>query len=625
MSAEHAEAAFDSKAFLDGLSHRPGVYRMYDSDDVVIYVGKARDLKKRVASYFSGRAKDAKTMALVERICRMEVTLTNTESEALLLEHTLIKQHRPRFNIVLRDDKSYPWIRVSGKHAYPRLSFYRGRKRGKDDFFGPYPSAAAVKNTLNELQKLFQVRQCRDSFFENRSRPCLQYQIKRCSGPCVGLISPEDYARDVRDSTNFLKGRNRDVINGLVHRMETASAELDFELAARLRDQVARLKRIESEQHVTTRNDTDADILALHRTASTVCVAALFIRGGRILGSRSFYPANALTSEDSEVLSGFLGQFYLDRESPKEVIVPMAVDDADWIAAALSERSGHSVVIKHQVRGDRASWLAMAHDNARQGANLEAASRAGVAQQLAQLAETFDMPNVPARIECFDISHTGGEATVASCVVFGSDGPIKADYRRFNIQSTDTGDDYAAMHEALTRRYARVKKGEVAMPDVVLIDGGKGQLQQARDVMATFELEHIMLIGVAKGRSRKAGAEQLFMIDDPLPVLLPPDSPVLLLIQRVRDEAHRFAIAGHRGRRAKARKVSGLQGIEGLGPVRRRELLTQFGGLQGVRRASIDDLTKLKGISRKLAERIYLEFHQSIDGHNEPADETHDP
>ncbi|MEL6869065.1 MAG: excinuclease ABC subunit UvrC [Pseudomonadota bacterium] len=613
---------FDSKAFLDGLSHRPGVYRMYDAKDTVIYVGKARDLKKRVASYFSGRAKDAKTMALVERIHSMQVTLTNTESEALLLEHTLIKRYRPRFNIVLRDDKSYPWIRVSSGHQYPRLSFYRGRKRGKDDYFGPYPSAAAVKNTLNELQKLFRVRQCRDSFFENRSRPCLQYQIKRCSGPCVGLISETDYARDVRDSTNFLKGRNRDVIDGLVQRMETAAAELDFESAARLRDQVARLKRIESEQRVTMRNDADADIVGLHRSASTVCVAVLFIRDGRILGSRSFYPANAIGVDDGTVLGGFLGQFYLEREAPKEIILPQALDESDWFAQALGERSGHKVVIKHQVRGDRAGWLSMALDNARQGANLEAASRAGIGQQLTQLAETFELPSIPERIECFDISHTGGEATVASCVVFGSEGPIKADYRRFNIESTDTGDDYAAMHEALTRRYARVKKGEVPMPDVVLIDGGKGQLTQAQAVMAQFELEQIMLIGVAKGRSRKAGAEQLFTIDDSRPRLLPPDSPVLLLIQRVRDEAHRFAIAGHRGRRAKARKTSGLQGIEGLGPVRRRELLTQFGGLQGVRRASIDDLSKLKGISRRLAERIYLEFHQSIDGDGSSPEES---
>ncbi|MEM7764252.1 MAG: excinuclease ABC subunit UvrC [Pseudomonadota bacterium] len=612
MTDESANApAFDAKRFVAHLSHRPGVYRMLDEDGTIIYVGKARDLKKRVATYFSGKAKDSKTMAMVARVSNVEVTLTNTEVEALLLEHTLIKEHRPRFNIVLRDDKSYPWIRVSN-HDYPRLSFYRGRKRSKDQFYGPYPSAAAVKNTLNELQKLFRVRQCRDSFYANRARPCLQYQIKRCSAPCVGLISEADYARDVADSTAFLKGRNQDVIDRLVGRMEEAAAELDFEQAARLRDQVARLKRIENEQRVSTRSNVDADVFHVYRAERTTCVAVLFIRGGRVLGSRTYLPVNAHGTDTTAVISAFVGQFYLDQAAPSEVIVPEQLDDGDLLASALSERAGHKVLIKHQVRADRAAWLAMAYDNAQQGAGLEAASRAGIGQQLQQLADAFGLDEPPARIECFDISHTGGEATVASCVVFGEQGPLKSDYRRFNIQSTDTGDDYAAMHEALTRRYARVQKDEVAMPDVVLIDGGKGQLKQAADVMSEYGLNDILLVGVAKGRSRKAGAEQLFLVDDPHPILLPPDSPALLLIQRVRDEAHRFAIAGHRGRRAKARKVSGLQDIAGLGPVRRRQLLTQFGGLQGVRRASIDDLAKVKGISRQLAEKIYLQFHQSI-------------
>lgn len=606
------KTVFDAKRFVAHLSHRPGVYRMYDEDKTMIYVGKARDLRKRVATYFSGKAKDTKTMALVARVASMEVTLTNTEVEALLLEHTLIKQHRPRFNIVLRDDKSYPWIRASTSHEYPRLSFYRGRKRKKDEFYGPYPSAAAVKNTLNELQKLFRVRQCRDSFFANRSRPCLQYQIKRCSGPCVGLISPEDYARDVRDSTAFLKGRNRDVIDGLVLRMEEAASALEFEQAGRLRDQVARLKRIEAEQRVSTRGDVDADVLGLYRSGTATCVAVIFIRAGRVLGSRTYLPANAHGVDDASVVSAFLGQFYLDREAPADVIVPIELEDAALLSSALTTSSSHKVAVRYQVRGDRAAWLSMAHDNAQQGAGLESANRASVDRQLQELAQTFHLDKPPARIECFDISHTGGEATVASCVVFGEKGPLKSDYRRFNIQSTDTGDDYAAMHEALQRRYERVRKGEVPMPDIVLIDGGKGQLSQAHDVMTELGLEEILLIGVAKGRARKAGAEQLYLVGDSYPILLPPDSPALLLIQRVRDEAHRFAIAGHRGRRAKTRKVSGLQSIPGLGPVRRRELLTQFGGLHGVRRASIDDLAKLKGISRELAERIYLEFHQSI-------------
>ncbi|MFK8053672.1 MAG: excinuclease ABC subunit UvrC [Woeseiaceae bacterium] len=604
--------AFDPKRYAAHLSHRPGVYRMYDADQTLIYVGKARDLKKRVSTYFTGKAKDSKTMAMVARVADIDVTLTNTEVEALLLEHTLIKQHRPRFNIVLRDDKSYPWIRVSTSHDYPRLSFYRGRKRKNDAFYGPYPSAAAVKNTLNELQKLFRVRQCRDSFFANRSRPCLQYQIKRCSGPCVGLISEQDYERDVRDSEAFLKGRNSDVIDGLVVRMEEAASELDFEQAARLRDQVARLKRMEAEQRVSTQGDVDADVLGLFRSGTATCVAVIFIRSGRVLGSRTYLPANAIGVDDVAVISAFVGQFYLDREAPAEVIVPFALEEAPLLSEALGKQAKHKVVIKHQVRGDRAAWLSMATDNAQQGAGLESANRASIDKQMDQISETFGLETPPSRIECFDISHTGGEATVASCVVFGPDGPMKSDYRRFNIQTTDTGDDYAAMHEALLRRYERVRKGEVPMPDIVLIDGGKGQLSQAQDVMLELGLSEILLIGVAKGRSRKAGAEQLFVVGESRPILLPPDSPALLLIQRVRDEAHRFAIAGHRGRRAKARKVSGLQEIPGLGPVRRRELLTQFGGLQGVKRASIDDLAKLKGISRKLAERIYLEFHQSI-------------
>lgn len=603
---------FDASAFVDGLSHRPGVYRMYDAEGDIIYVGKARDLKKRVATYFSGKAKDAKTMAMVERVADAAVTLTNSESEALLLEHTLIKKHRPRFNIVLRDDKSYPWIRVSTDHDFPRLSFYRGPRRRKGEFFGPYPSAGAVKNTLNELQKLFRVRQCRDSFYANRSRPCLQYQIKRCSGPCVDLVSPEDYAQDVKDSIDFLRGRNRQVIDSLVGRMEAASEQLDFESAARLRDQVARLRRIETEQLVSTRNHVDADVIGLHRSGGTTCIVVVFVRDGRVLGSRDFQPVNAAGNDDPTVLTGFLGQYYLEQEAPSEVIVPIELAEAALMSEAFSERSGKKVAVRHAVRGDRAGWLAMASDNAAQSASLAAASRAGIDKQLCRLSEVFDWPNTPERIECFDISHTGGEATVASCVVFGTEGPLKSDYRRFNIESTDTGDDYAAMYEAMTRRYSRVRKGEVPMPDVVLIDGGKGQLSQAAEVMAAMELDGILLVGVAKGRARKAGAEQLFTVGDSTPILLPPDDPALLLIQRIRDEAHRFAITGHRGRRSKARKQSALEGIEGLGPARRRALLTQFGGLQGVRRASIEDLAGVKGISRKLAEKIYVEFHQTI-------------
>ncbi len=600
--------AFDHERFLANLSHRPGVYRMLDERGEILYVGKARDLRKRVGSYFSGRAKDAKTMALVSQIGDMEVTVTNTEAEALLLEHTLIKRHRPRFNVVLRDDKSYPWIRVT-EHDYPRLAFHRGSRKAKGRYFGPYPSAGAVRRTLGELQKLFLLRNCTDSFFANRSRPCLQYQIKRCSAPCVGYIDAEDYRRDVHDAIAFLEGRNQSVIDSLVERMESAAETLDFERAAQYRDQIGRLKRVDAEQVVSRDKGADADAVAIARRGGIVCVAVLFVRNGRLLGTRSHYPRAVPETGDEEILASFLSQYYLETLPPREILIPAAVEDAELLGEALSERVGHRVAIRHRVRGDRARWLDMAATNAQQGADLRAAGTAGVERQLAALAEALDLDEAPGRLECFDISHTAGEATVASCVVFGPGGPVKSDYRRFNIRGAAAGDDYAAMREVLKRRYTRVKKGESPLPDLVLVDGGRGQRSQALEILGELELDFLKVIAVAKGRARRPGSEQLFVDEEEHPRTLPPGSPALLLIQNIRDEAHRFAIAGHRARRAKARRTSVLETVQGLGPKRRRDLLRHFGGLKGVSTAGIDDLTKVPGISRVLAERIYTVLH----------------
>ncbi|MEJ2604488.1 MAG: excinuclease ABC subunit UvrC [Gammaproteobacteria bacterium] len=610
---------FDHRRFLANLGHRPGVYRMLDGEGAVLYVGKARDLRKRVGTYFSGRAKDAKTMALVGEIRDVEVTVTNTEAEALILEHNLIKRERPRYNVLLKDDKSYPWIHVT-EHAYPRLAFHRGARNAKGRYFGPYPSAGAVRRTLGELQKLFLLRNCTDTFFANRSRPCLQYQIRRCSAPCVGYVGEGEYGSDVRNAIAFLEGRNQAVIDSLVERMEAAAEALEFERAAQFRDQIARLKRVDAEQAVSRDSAADIDAVALAWRGGIVCVAVLFVRHGRLLGSRSHYPKVAPDTPSEEVLAAFLSQYYLESAPPREILVEQPVEDAALLGEALTARAGHRVEIRHRVRGDRARWLQMAGTNARQGADLRAAGNAGVRQQLEDLAAALQLDDVPERLECFDISHTGGEATVASCVVFGPEGPVKSDYRRFNIRSATAGDDYAAMREVLGRRYQRVKKGEVPLPDVVFIDGGRGQRTQALEILAELGLDFLTVVAVAKGRARRPGSEQLWLGEESRPRTLPPGSPALLLIQNIRDEAHRFAITGHRARRAKKRRSSVLEEIPGLGPKRRRDLLRHFGGLKGISAAGTEDLAKVPGISRVLAERIYTVLHAEY----EPADQNTD-
>jgi excinuclease ABC subunit C len=603
------KAPFDVKPFLRSLTHRPGVYRMLDATHKVIYVGKARDLKKRVSSYFNRSHMSAKTAAMMEQAARVEVTVVNTEAEALVLEYNLIKQHKPRFNVLLRDDKSYPYIYASTDHPYPRLRFHRGARKGKGRYFGPYPSTRAVRQTLNELQKLFMIRNCTDSFFSNRTRPCLQYQIKRCTAPCVGIVDAAQYRKDVDAAIQFLEGRNDRVVNSFVERMEAASAAQDYEQAARYRDQIARLKAVEARQYVKRGDRNDIDILGFASNGAMHCVTVMFIRNGSIVGSRDHFPRLPGETDKSRLLNGFVSQYYLGRAAPAEIVLDVPIEDAAVLESELSTRAGHKVAIRTRVRGDRARWLAMARTNAEQGLNLKVASNATIKRQFAALGEILELEEVPQRIECFDVSHTSGEATVASCVVFNTAGPVKSDYRRFNLHPDSAGDDYAAMSEALRRRYERVSKGEVPMPDVLFVDGGKGQLAEAIKVLEALELDWLTVVGVAKGRARRPGAERLFRPGSDKALQLPPDSPALLLIQQIRDEAHRFAITGHRQRRAKARRQSPLEEIPGLGPKRRRELLRQFGGLQGVVSAGIDDLVKVRGIGRSLAETIYNELH----------------
>jgi len=608
------ERTFDEKSFLRSLTHRPGVYRMLNAKHKVIYVGKARDLKKRVSSYFHRSHDSVKTAAMMELIANVEVTVTNTEAEALILEYNLIKQHKPRFNVILRDDKSYPYIYVSTRHSFPRLQFHRGPRKGKGRYFGPYPSTRAVRQTLNELQKLFLVRQCQDSYFRNRTRPCLQYQIKRCTAPCVDLISKEQYAKDVDAAIEFLEGKNQSVIDRFVDRMEQASADQHYERAARFRDQISRLKEIEARQLVSRSANKDLDILGFASNAAIHCVTVLFIRNGALIGSRDHFPKIAGEDDKQKILNGFVTQYYLGRDAPAEIILDTEIEDTQLLESALSERMGRKIAIRSKVRGDRARWLQMARTNAEQGLSLQVASNATIRRQFAALAEALQLEETPERLECFDVSHTSGEATVASCVVFNAAGPLKSDYRRFNLKPDSAGDDYAAMAEALRRRYTRVKKGEVPVPDVLFVDGGKGQLAEAITVLDELELDWLKVVAVAKGRARKVGAERMFLPGQKTAIALPSNSPALLLIQQIRDEAHRFAITGHRARRSKTRKTSRLEQIPGLGPKRRRELLRQFGGLQGVIGAGIDDLAKVRGISRSLAESIYNDLH--LDGKN---------
>ncbi|WP_273150647.1 excinuclease ABC subunit UvrC [Methylophaga thiooxydans] len=599
--------AFDSAAFLKNLTGRPGVYRMLDHTGIVIYVGKAKNLKKRVASYFRKTGLTSKTQVMVAQIAAIETTVTHTENEALILENNLIKELMPRYNILLRDDKSYPYLFISGD-TFPRLSVHRGAKRKVGKYFGPYPSAGAVRESLNLLQKLFPVRQCEDSYYYNRSRPCLQYQIKRCTAPCVGLVSEDDYKKDVEHTILFLEGKNQQVMDDLSADMEAASQRLDFEQAAAIRDKVIALRRVQERQYVSSEQG-EFDVLAAIVKDGMAVVEVCFIRGGRNLGSKSYFPKGSADSTPEELLAAFIPQYYLGKNVPSEILLSHQADDISLLQDVLQTESGHKVSLRQPQRGQGVRWMQMAKTNADISLAQRLSSRSNLLQRFEVLQDALELDELPKRIECFDISHTRGERTVASCVVFGLEGAIKADYRKFNIEGITGGDDYAAMNQALSRRFTRLQKGEGKRPDLLLIDGGKGQIKEAQEVLAELNLSDLPILGIAKGPERKPGEESLFLVGRAGEVTLSADSPALHLLQQVRDEAHRFAITGHRQRRAKARKTSTLEQIEGLGPKRRQKLLQQFGGLQEVQRAGVEDLSKVEGISKSLAQKIYDVFH----------------
>jgi excinuclease ABC subunit C len=603
-----SEREFDAKDYVAALPQRPGVYRMYADDDELIYVGKAARLRDRVGSYFSSRALAPKVAALVARIARIEVTVANSESEALLLESNLIKAHRPRYNILLRDDKSFPYILCPAGHDFPRLVFYRGPRQRGSRQFGPFPTAWAVKEVLQHLQKVFRIRNCRDSFFANRSRPCLQYQIGRCSAPCVGLIDRDSYARDVEGAIGVLEGRNAEVIGELQRRMEAAAAALQYEDAARLRDQLRELQEIRAQQIANAQRPTDTDVVAIAGEPGQYAICVLPVRDGQNLGTASYFPASAL-SEPAETLADFLMLYYSREAPPPEVLISMELPDREALVEALASSLNRTLQLRVPQRGLGVKWIELAQENANNALRMRRAQADLAAAGMQILARVLQLPAPPERVECFDVSHTAGEGTVASCVVFGPEGARKRDYRRYNIEGVTAGDDYAAMHQALSRHAARIASGERPRPDLLLIDGGPGQVDAAVRALAETGVEGIAVVGVAKGADRRPGQERLHLPGDPTPIALEPDSAALHFIQRVRDEAHRFAITGHRRRRAVRYRESILETVPGLGPARRRAILTHFGGLQGVLRAAVADLEKVAGVGAAMARSIYDHLH----------------
>ncbi|AQT63076.1 MULTISPECIES: excinuclease ABC subunit UvrC [Serratia] len=601
---------FDAKAFLSTVTSQPGVYRMYDATGTVIYVGKAKDLKKRLASYFRQQVSSRKTETLVKNIAQIDVTVTHTETEALLLEHNYIKLYQPRYNVLLRDDKSYPLIFLSAD-THPRLAVHRGAKHAKGEYFGPFPNSYAVRETLALLQKLFPIRQCENSVYRNRSRPCLQYQIGRCLGPCVaGLVSEEEYRQQVDYVRLFLSGKDQQVLHQLIARMEAASKLLNFEEAARIRDQIQAVRRVTERQFVSGDSD-DLDVIGVAFDAGMACLHVLFIRQGKVLGSRSYFPKVPGGTDMSEVVQTFVGQFYLQgsqaRTLPGEILLDFSLPEKDLLAESLSELAGRKIQIQSKPRGDRARYLKLARTNAATALTTKLSQQSTIHQRLAELAKVLNLTEIN-RMECFDISHTMGEQTVASCVVFDGNGPVRAEYRRYNISGITPGDDYAAMTQVLKRRYGKALE-EKKIPDVIFIDGGKGQLGMAIDVFkslnVTWDKNKPLLIGIAKGADRKAGLETLFFVPEGEGISLPPDSPALHVIQHIRDDSHNHAITGHRQRRAKVRNTSALELIEGVGPKRRQVLLKYMGGLQPLLNASVEEIAKVPGISQALAEKIY--------------------
>jgi excinuclease ABC subunit C len=605
---ETPQPVFDVKAFLKTLTTRPGIYKMLDERGEIIYIGKAKNLKNRVSSYFRSHNVSPKQQAMVARVANIEVMVTHTEGEALLLESQQIKRFKPRYNICLRDDKSYPYVFLSD-HKFPQLTFHRGAKKRKGLYFGPYPSAGAVRETLKLLQKIFPVRQCEDSFYKHRTRPCLQYQIQRCTAPCTQLISEEDYRRDVENTKLFLQGKGNQVIDNLVQRMEHASEQLAFEQAAVYRDQIARLRSV-LEKHFVLGEKGDVDVVAVASRGGSACVQVFFIRKGQNLGSKTFFPKMSDAHSPGDILQAFIAQYYLERQVPNELIVSHVLPEADLLSEMLSKQARQTVTISPNVRGQRAKWLEMAANNADNSLAGRLADKQGIYQRFLSLQEELGLDEMPTRLECFDISHTQGDQTVASCVVYTLEGPLTAAYRRFNIEGITPGDDYAAIYQAVYRRFKRMKKGEHPEPDILLIDGGQGQVAEAQKALAELAVNNVMIVGVSKGPDRKAGMEKIILPGQAMPVDVKSGSAALLLIQHIRDEAHRFAITGHRARRAKNKRRSVLEDIPGLGPKRRQSLLKQFGGLQGVARAGVEALSSVEGISRHLAQKIYDSFHQ---------------
>ena len=598
---------FDPKPILKNLPNLPGVYRMINAEGAVIYVGKAKDLKKRVSSYFNKNLPSPRTRMMVSNIVKIETTVTHNEAEALLLENNLIKSLMPRYNVLFRDDKSYPYITLTNDE-FPRLAFHRGVQKKQHQYFGPFPNTTAVRESIQLLQKVFKLRTCENTVFANRSRPCLQYQIERCTAPCVGFINAENYAHDVNHAAMFLQGKTNEVMNALGDKMNTAAANQEYEQAVVFRDRMQALRQVQAKQFVSDFSVNDADVIAVATNNNGHCINLVMIRGGRHLGDKSYFPKNSQDAELAETIEAFLTQHYVSQNTPPLIVCGVEFDVKDF-EQALSEQANRKVRIQTNTIGDKKVWLKMAQTNAELALTQQQQASSNQAARLLALREALNLPENIERMECFDISHTMGEATVASCVVFDKGDLQNGEYRRYNITGITPGDDYAAMRDVLTRRYKKVAAGEGKRPDLVFIDGGKGQLGVAIEVMQEVGLEDILLIGIAKGEDRKPGLETMIFGDTGEMLNLPSDNIGLHLLQQIRDEAHRFAITGHRAKRAKARITSSLEDIVGIGAKRRKALLTRFGGLDGVKNASMDEIAQVEGISKSLAEKIYGEFH----------------
>ncbi len=598
---------FDLGAFLKTLPNQPGVYRMLNAAGEVIYVGKARDLKRRVSSYFQKTHDNPRTHMMVSQIDRVEITLTGSEAEALLLEGNLIKGLLPRFNVLFKDDKSYPYIQLTA-HPFPQIRLYRGALDERHQYFGPYPNAWAAREVINHLQKLFRLRTCEDTVFKNRSRACLLHQIERCSAPCVGAIGKAQYAGDIENARRFLAGHASEVLDDLRVAMKNSSEALDFETAAHYRDRIALMQQVLSKQSVSSTHGRDVDVIAVHRDGQAVALNLVMIRGGRHLGDKTLFPQNAEGADEVTIVEAFMAQHYADNAIPP-VLITNAPLDQEGTASLLALRAGRAINVVLRPHGERRAWLQGAQQNARFALEQRRAQHTAQGARMLALQEALGLATPALRMECFDISHTMGEATVGSCVVFENGQPFKEDYRRYNITGITPGDDYAAMRDVLERRYKKLMAGEGKLPDLILIDGGRGQLNAAVATLGELGVSDIPLVGIAKGEGRKPGLEVLIFPESGKILRLPMDHPGFHLLQAIRDEAHRFAITGHRARRGKARTRSTLEDVTGIGAKRRQKLLAQFGGLRGVQNASVEDLAAVAGIGLALARKIYQQLH----------------